>query len=50
MVRAGQARDLNGELLEHVKELHRQCKVLEEPAEAAEEAIWVELRQGDRLR
>ena len=39
-----------GELPEHVKEVHRVCKVLEEPAEAAEEAIWAKLRQSGRLR
>ena len=50
IVRAGKARDLGGEVPEYVKELHRLSRLQEEPAEAAEEAIWAELRAGRRSR
>lgn len=42
------ARGLGAELQEHVTELDRLCRVLEEPAEAADVPIWEELRAGQR--
>ena len=50
MLLAARARGLGAELQEHVEELDRLGRVLEEPAEAAEVSIWEELLAGQRPR
>jgi hypothetical protein len=45
----GAAPGSGDELGERVRELERLSRMLEEPAEAAEEAIWEELRAGQRF-
>jgi hypothetical protein len=46
----GTAPGSGDELGERVSELERLSRMLEEPAEAAEAAVWKELRAGQRLR
>jgi hypothetical protein len=46
MLVAARARGLRAEIEKHVAELDRLCRVIEEPAEAAEVVIWEELRAG----
>jgi hypothetical protein len=50
MVLVARARGLGQELQERTEELARLGRELEEPAEVAEEAIWEELRAGQRRR
>lgn len=50
MLLTARGRGLGAELQEHVGELDRLGRVLEEPAEAAEASIWEELRAGQRPR
>jgi hypothetical protein len=50
MLLAAQAQGKGAEVQEHVAELDRLGRVLEEPAEAAEVPIWEELRAGRRGR
>lgn len=45
-----QAEDGEEESLEHTRELERVSRVVEEPAEAAEAAVWAELAAGQRVR
>jgi hypothetical protein len=50
MLLTARGRGLGAEIQEHVRELDRLGRVLEEPAEAAEVSVWVELRAGHRPR
>lgn len=50
MLLAARARGTGAELQEHVMELDRLGRVLEEPAETAEVPVWEELRAGQRGR
>ncbi len=49
-VLAGRAQGVDDEIQAHAERLERLSREVEEPAEAAEQAIWAELLAGQRAR